>query len=64
MSTKTRSPIAIAAAGRNGEVRLYGAISNDLHALESADRSRPIKAHFPVAPGGGDRDGDRVFVDI
>ena len=28
--------IAIAAAGRNGEVRLYGAISNDLHALEKA----------------------------
>ena len=28
--------IAIAAAGRNGEVRLYGAISNDLHAIEKA----------------------------
>ena len=30
--------IAIAAGGRNGEVRLYGAISNDLHALEKALR--------------------------
>jgi transposase len=28
--------IAIAMGGRNGEVRLYGAISNDLHALEKA----------------------------
>ena len=30
--------IAIAMGGRNGEVRLYGAISNDLHALEKALR--------------------------
>ena len=30
--------IAIAMAGRNGEVRLYGAISNDLHAIEKALR--------------------------
>ena len=28
--------IAIAAAGRNGKVRVYGTISNDLHALEKA----------------------------
>ena len=26
--------VAVAEAGRNGEVRLYGAISSDLHALE------------------------------
>ena len=30
--------IAIAMGGRNGEVRLYGTISNDLHALEKALR--------------------------
>jgi transposase len=30
--------IAIAMGGRNGEVRLYGAISNDLHAIEKALR--------------------------
>jgi transposase len=36
--------IAIAAGGRNGEVRLYGTISNDLHALEKA-LSRIRQAH-------------------
>ena len=30
--------IALAASGRNGEVRLYGTLSNDLHALEKALR--------------------------
>ena len=30
--------IAMALEGRNGEVRLYGTISNDLHALEKALR--------------------------
>ena len=36
--------IAIALGGRNGEVRLYGTISNDLHALEKA-LSKVRQAH-------------------
>ena len=33
-----KDSITIAIAGRKGEVRLYGAISNDLHAIEKALR--------------------------
>lgn len=36
--------IAIAEEGRRGEIRLYGTITNDLHALEKALR-RILKAH-------------------
>ena len=34
MSTATPSPSRSRTAGRNGEVRLHGTITNDLHALE------------------------------
>ena len=34
--------VAVAQGGRDGEVRLYGTISNDLHAIEKL-LTRPVK---------------------
>jgi transposase len=51
--------IAIADAGRNGEVRLFGAISNDLHGLEKALRKirqahggAGLEVCYEAGPGG------------
>ena len=44
MSTKTPSPSPSPNAGPKGEIRLFGTITNDLHALEKA-LARIRKAH-------------------
>jgi hypothetical protein len=48
--------VAIALAGRNGEVRDYGSISNDLHALEKLvacmdkPKNQNLQPHHITAP--------------
>lgn len=58
MSTKKPSPRRVAEAGRHGEVRQAGTISNDLHALEKlisrirSGRACTIRACYEAGPCG------------
>jgi len=59
MSTKTPITFAIAQAGPQGKIRLFGTITNDLHALEKAlarirkaHPSEPLEVTYEAGPCG------------